>query len=155
MRVSSTDPTLYLLEPHHVERDLLPSYIKVYETQVTAIIDWAHTYLCHSHVELGRDGPVCPYTQPSLDQELFWLTVHPGHNPTLEEVCVIVMKYREWFLELEPATIVHRSVARQRLALILHCLPACGTGIALKVPRPMLSTLMYAKLCSSRRISHG
>jgi len=104
MRVSSTDPTLYLLEPHDVERDLLPSYVKVYETQVTEIIDWAHTYLCHSHVELGRDGPVCPYTQPSLNQELFWLTVHPGHNPTLEEVCVIVMKYREWFLELEPAT---------------------------------------------------
>jgi hypothetical protein len=104
MHVLATDPTLYLLDQHDIEKGLLPDNSKAYQTHIDEITNWAHTYLCHSHSELGRDGPVCPYTQPSLDRALFWLTVFPGPHPILEEVCAVVMKYREWFLELEPTT---------------------------------------------------
>jgi hypothetical protein len=37
------------------------------------ILAWAGRYLVSSHPELGRNGPVCPYTQPSLHKGLFHL----------------------------------------------------------------------------------
>jgi len=40
---------------------------------VGEILAWARRYLVHSHPELGRSGPVCPYTQPSLHKGLFHL----------------------------------------------------------------------------------
>ncbi|MFI8345237.1 DUF6875 domain-containing protein [Streptomyces sp. NPDC085639] len=36
---------------------------------------WSREFLVSSHPELGRTGPVCPYTQPSLRKELFHLAV--------------------------------------------------------------------------------
>ena len=97
MRVSSTDPTLYLLDLHDIERDSLPNYTRVYRPHMKAIIDWAHSYLCQSHVDLGREGPVCPYTQSSLERRLFLLTVYPGSDPILEEASVVIIKYGDGF----------------------------------------------------------
>ena len=102
MPVVSTDSTLYLLGPHDIEPGLLPEHLKVYQAHLEEVLNWAHSYLCQPHAELGRDGPVCPYTQPSLDRALFWLTVYPGAAPTPKEVQGVVMKYRRWFLDLEP-----------------------------------------------------
>src|SRR5215213_7303045 len=136
MRVSSTDPTLYLLDPHDIERDLLPDHIKIHQAHVEATINWAQTYLCQPHVALGREGPVCPYTQPSLDQALFWLTVHPGNNSTLEDVSAVVMKYRDWFLDLEPTT---RKEAQYKAILVLF--PELAPGRAPSIIDTIQSTL--------------
>ncbi|MFJ6700917.1 DUF6875 domain-containing protein [Streptomyces sp. NPDC091272] len=42
---------------------------------LTEVLDWSKEFLVSSHPELGRTGPVCPYTQPSLRKELFHLAV--------------------------------------------------------------------------------
>ncbi|MFI7354078.1 DUF6875 domain-containing protein [Streptomyces avidinii] len=39
------------------------------------VLMWSREFLVSSHPELGRSGPVCPYTQPSLRKELFHLAV--------------------------------------------------------------------------------
>ncbi|MFG2877418.1 DUF6875 domain-containing protein [Streptomyces sp. NPDC048337] len=39
------------------------------------VLLWSRDFLVSSHPELGRTGPVCPYTQPSLRKELFHLAV--------------------------------------------------------------------------------
>ena len=104
MRVLPRDPTLYLLGPADIKQDLLPSHIKPYQGSLEKVVSWARAYLCQPHALLGREGPVCPYTQPSLDRGLFWLAVYPGPHPTLEEVYAFVLKYQEWFLELDPLT---------------------------------------------------
>ncbi|MFI5548191.1 DUF6875 domain-containing protein [Streptomyces sp. NPDC085612] len=39
------------------------------------ILAWSREFLVSSHPELGRSGPVCPYTQPSLRKELFHLAL--------------------------------------------------------------------------------
>src|SRR5579864_4533343 len=33
------------------------------------IAAWAYTYLCRPHARLGREGPVCPFTQAALRRE--------------------------------------------------------------------------------------
>jgi hypothetical protein len=45
---------------------------------VGEILAWARRYLVTSHPELGRSGPVCPYTQPSLHKGLFHLAALAG-----------------------------------------------------------------------------
>jgi hypothetical protein len=37
------------------------------------IREWATAYLTAPHPELGRQGPVCPFTAPSINKELFWV----------------------------------------------------------------------------------
>ncbi|MFD7259983.1 DUF6875 domain-containing protein [Streptomyces sp. NPDC059874] len=39
------------------------------------VLMWSRDFLVSSHPELGRTGPVCPYTQPSLRKELFHLAL--------------------------------------------------------------------------------
>src|SRR5262249_15212801 len=102
MILSSTDPTLYLLDRRDIEENLLSDHLEIYRHDIQGVIKWAYTYLCQPHARLGREGPVCPYTELSLERGLFWLTVYSGPNATLEEVSTIVTKYREWFLELQP-----------------------------------------------------
>ncbi|WP_342671282.1 DUF6875 domain-containing protein, partial [Streptomyces lushanensis] len=32
---------------------------------LSAVLEWSGDFLVSGHPELGRSGPVCPYTQPS------------------------------------------------------------------------------------------
>jgi hypothetical protein len=46
---------------------------------LSQVLAWSRDFLVSSHPELGRTGPVCPYTQPSLRKELFHLALpSPG-----------------------------------------------------------------------------
>ena len=62
--------TLLLFSAGQVERDEVPAEHHPHLRQVLA---WARTFLISGHPELGRTGPVCPYTQPSLRKDLFFL----------------------------------------------------------------------------------
>jgi hypothetical protein len=42
------------------------------------IVRWSREFLVPGHPELGRTGPVCPYTKPSQQRSLFFLTVLRG-----------------------------------------------------------------------------
>ena len=45
---------------------------------------------------------MCPFTQPSLNHHLFWLTVVRGREIDLDTASDAVERYREWFFEMEP-----------------------------------------------------
>ncbi|HEX7843406.1 MAG TPA: hypothetical protein VF469_38300 [Kofleriaceae bacterium] len=62
---------------------------------------WAREYLVKPHHELGRAGPVCPYVHGSMDRGSFFLGVCPG-DPDHSAVHSLLMRYRDWFLELDP-----------------------------------------------------
>jgi hypothetical protein len=46
--------------------------------ELTQVLAWANSYLVSPDPELGRKGPVCPYTQPSLQRDLFYLARSTG-----------------------------------------------------------------------------
>jgi hypothetical protein len=66
------------------------------------IVDWTRAFLCRPHGDLGREGPVCPFTQPSLTQRHFWLAALTGEDVDQERAGNAIERYRSWFLELEP-----------------------------------------------------
>ena len=56
------------------------------------------------NAKLGRHGLVCPFTKPSLDNDLFFMAVPavgPGDTVALE---ALVGRYKEWFVELRGRT---------------------------------------------------
>jgi hypothetical protein len=98
-----TDPGLFLVEPPDL---VLDGWCGARDRQAVlfycAVLGWLENFLCKPHPELGRGGPVCPFVRPSLDKDLLWLTSWPGRPAGAEEVAEVVIKYCDWFLQLEP-----------------------------------------------------
>lgn len=86
-----------------------------YLPHVTEILAWARRYLVSSHPELGRNGPVCPYTQPSLNKGLFHLAATSGDT----DVGAAVESLRSWHERLSR----RMPAADRELLTILLVLP--------------------------------
>ena len=64
---------------------------------------WSENFLTRHQADLGRAGPTCPFVRASLDKETFWLTAVKDSNPDRTQFETLLLGYRDWFLELEPA----------------------------------------------------
>jgi hypothetical protein len=99
------DRDLYLLTPDElvtpavwddIDARLLPRFLLT--------LWWTENFLARSNPDVGRAGPVCPFIRPSLDKKSLWLTAIGGHEPELKSFQDTVLGYKEWFLELPPAS---------------------------------------------------
>lgn len=102
MLTHPSDPRLFLAEVSDFRADPPPERLRPYMLPLRVIQEWAQSYLCGPHAELGRSGPVCPFTRPSLRKELFYLAVYPGRELDQGQVREVVRGYRDWFMEMEP-----------------------------------------------------
>lgn len=102
MRTHPTDPRLYLVELADFRTVPLAPVIQENMEPLRAIVHWATDYLCSPHPDLGRRGAVCPFTNPSMKRNLFFLTVMRGADLRADDVEQVVRSYRDWFLEMEP-----------------------------------------------------
>jgi hypothetical protein len=48
--------------------------------------EWAMTYLTEPHPELGREGPVCPFTGTSISKEMFWVGCMDRSDLSAEDI---------------------------------------------------------------------
>ncbi|CRK62118.1 hypothetical protein [Alloactinosynnema sp. L-07] len=62
---------------------------------LSSVLRWSQDYLVSPHADLGRTGPVCPYTQPSLRKNLFHLAL-----PTTDDLAGAVAALRSWHTRL-------------------------------------------------------
>jgi Domain of unknown function (DUF6875) len=83
------------------------------------IAAWAVDFLSAPHPQLGRRGPVCPYTRPSMDNDSF-LLAWAGREHDLPSIESTVEQYRRWFLELREQL---DGAREQHLLTILVVLP--------------------------------
>ena len=86
-----------------------------HQPHVAEILAWARKYLVSPHPELGRNGPVCPYTQPSLHKGLFHLAALDGEG----DVNQAVEGLRGWYERIGAAL----SAADRELLTVLLVLP--------------------------------
>lgn len=82
------------------------------------IATWAVEFLSAPHEHLGRRGPVCPYTKPSMDNNSFLLAWAGGEHDD-RSLELALDQYRRWFLELSGQP----GQARTHLLTILVVLP--------------------------------
>lgn len=114
MLIDPTDQARFLVELNDLDQPL-PENIRDYGDALHSIVKWAREYLVKPHPELGRKGPVCPYAQGSLDRGLFYLTVYPGRPAGSDEIVEALVRYRDWFLELDSSG----QAARYQTILVL------------------------------------
>ena len=105
LRARKRDLNLYLLTPdeivtpagwEEIDVRLLPHFLLT--------LWWTENFLARSNPDLGRAGPVCPFIRPSLDKKSLWLTAIRGVEPEVKPFQDAVLGYKEWFLELPPAS---------------------------------------------------
>lgn len=98
------DDSLILFGPADLEQVDLQQHelIRRYATELKTVSEWAREYLCKPHPELGRRGPVCPFTQASLDRGAFLMAVLPGRPSGTAELTQVIERYRDWFTVLAP-----------------------------------------------------
>jgi len=75
---------------------------KAGESPLALILKWVRNFLSKPHAELGRTGPVCPFTPQALNLDTIWLTEIADPNPDQERIAQIIANYRDVFLQLEP-----------------------------------------------------
>ncbi|MGQ4600557.1 DUF6875 domain-containing protein [Nocardia sp. R6R-6] len=63
---------------------------------------WALEYLCQPHPDLGRPGPVCPYTSRAIAQRCLWASFIPGRDIHRERITAIVDDLYDLFPALPP-----------------------------------------------------
>jgi len=67
--------------------------------ELAEVLAWAHSYLVAPNPALGRNGPVCPYTRPSLNRGLFYLA--SSRSADVQEAVAVL---RTWYTTLAAAT---------------------------------------------------
>jgi hypothetical protein len=82
------------------------------------IATWAVEFLNAPNQQLGRRGPVCPYTRLSMDNNCFLLAWAGGEHD-VQSIESTVDQYRRWFMEL----LDQPGRTRQHLLTILVVLP--------------------------------
>lgn len=65
---------------------------------------WATEYLCEPHENLGRTGPVCPFTGPSIAHRHFWAGFIDGTDIDQDRMKAVADDLFEIFPDLPPTT---------------------------------------------------
>jgi hypothetical protein len=65
-------------------------------------IDWIRRFLARPHPDLGRAGPVCPFTPMALELDTIWMTEISDSAPDPQRIQDVIEECRKIFLTTEP-----------------------------------------------------
>jgi hypothetical protein len=72
------------------------------ESPLGATIAWVRRFLARPHPDLGRAGPVCPFTPMALELDTIWLIEVAESAPDPLQMKETIEQCRQVFLEIEP-----------------------------------------------------
>lgn len=72
------------------------------ETALGETIAWVRRFLAKPNPELGRAGPVCPFTPMALELDTIWMTEVRESTPDPSAIQDIIEQCRKVFMETEP-----------------------------------------------------
>ena len=67
-----------------------------------AVADWIETFVARPHKDLGRDGPVCPFTTVALERDTLWLAPEQIAGRSVTDVVELVDGYQRLFTDTQP-----------------------------------------------------
>lgn len=116
MLIHPSDPQLYLVGPSDLQPPSLPPRVQEHLPAFSTLLTWTEEFICQPHPQLGREGAVCPYVSTAREKGLLWLTAYSAWRPGIEDVSAMSIRYRDWFLTLEP---LRGADARYKTILML------------------------------------
>ena len=67
-----------------------------------AVADWTRTFVAQPHKDLGRSGPVCPFTALALEHKTLWLAAERSAGRSTTEVIDLIDDYKRMLLANQP-----------------------------------------------------
>jgi hypothetical protein len=86
------------LEDPSRTRELADSHLDA----LRAVADWIKTFVARPHKDLGRAGPVCPFTPGALERNTVWLAPEQIADRSVPEVVELIGDYQRLFKEARP-----------------------------------------------------
>ncbi|WP_460764519.1 FAD-dependent oxidoreductase [Lysobacter fragariae] len=68
------------------------------------IVQWTRTFLAKPHPDVGRSGPVCPFTPAALAMDAIWLAQVTDATADADRLAEICSQFRDIFYDIEPST---------------------------------------------------
>ncbi len=72
------------------------------DSALGSTVNWIRDFLARPHRDVGRAGPVCPFTPMALELDTIWLAEIAGSEPDPQSIQDAVEQCRQVFLETEP-----------------------------------------------------
>ncbi len=72
------------------------------DSPLAATIDWIRRFLARPHPDLGRAGPVCPFTPMALELDTIWMAEINDSAPDPQRIQDVIEECRKIFLDTEP-----------------------------------------------------
>ncbi|CAM4011821.1 DUF6875 domain-containing protein [Smaragdicoccus niigatensis] len=66
--------------------------------------DWVESYLSQPSPLVGRSGPVCPFTTPSIERRLLWVGRVDDRHPDVEQISGVLRNLVKQFADIEPTS---------------------------------------------------
>ena len=67
-----------------------------------AVAEWIKTFVVRPHKDLGRAGPVCPFTREALERNTLWLVPEQIADRSVPEVAELISRYQRLFKNAQP-----------------------------------------------------
>ncbi len=72
------------------------------DASLEATVAWVRKFLARPHPDLGRAGPVCPFTPMALELDTIWMVEVKESTPDPLAIEAVMQKCRQVFMETEP-----------------------------------------------------
>ena len=112
---------LFLIDDLHDggrTRDLAQSDLEA----LRAIADWITNFVVRPHQELGRAGPVCPFTPLAIEHETLWLAAERSAGRSASDLIELVTGYQRMLLANPPVD--GDAAGNKAIVIVFPDLPA-------------------------------
>jgi hypothetical protein len=89
---------LFLIEDLKTDLNLPPTDRQA----LLAVADWTQAFIAKPHKDLGRAGPVCPFTAVALDNHTLWLAAERSAGRPTAEIVRMIESYQQQLLAAQP-----------------------------------------------------
>lgn len=72
------------------------------DSALASIVAWVRGFLARPHPDVGRAGPVCPFTPMALELDTIWMTEIASSEPDPKRIEDVIEQCRQVFLDVEP-----------------------------------------------------
>ena len=72
------------------------------DSPLGSTIAWVRSFLARPHPDLGRAGPVCPFTPMALELDTIWMIEVAESTPDPQRIEDVIEQCRQVFVETEP-----------------------------------------------------
>lgn len=106
-----------------------------------AVADWTRRFIIQPNPELGRSGPICPFTPVALEYDALWLALEHTRGPTMPEMVRCIEAYSRRLLANAPAD---GDIAEYKAIVVIFAdLPASEAKAFFEALLPPIALPLY------------